>query len=63
MKVIIAGTIHDPNNEIIILQLTPDDKKNIAHMEDRATLYAAFPEGSDHSSIKELLDYWKAELT
>lgn len=63
MKVIINGKVYDPNDELIIVHLNDKDKKNIAGMDESATLYASFPDGTLLSEVDETLEHWKGEFS
>lgn len=52
MKVKIGNTIYDPEQQPVMVLLTPKDKANIANMPPKATRYACFHEKSDPEAIK-----------
>lgn len=67
MKVIIAdqrGRIKrrfDPDNEIVIIELKYQDKKNIKNMDPACTLYCSYPDHLDPELVSDVLDRVKKE--
>jgi len=56
MKVKVGNKVYDGNNEPVMVILTPEDKFNISHMEEHATKYCSYPEGTPHQKIIEWMD-------
>jgi hypothetical protein len=52
----------DAEYTVIFLHLSESDRRNIAGMEKDATLYAAFPSGTNASRVKKALAYWKRRI-
>lgn len=56
MKIKIGDRVIDPNDQPVMVILTPKDKENIANMEPSATKYCAFPAGIDPEVIKAWME-------
>ena len=62
MKVVINGKTHDPENDLIVLVLTEQDKINLSNMHKDATLYACYnPEKIPPSALEIILDEIKED--
>jgi len=53
MRIKINDTWYDPNKDVIMVELTPEDKSNITNMAPEATKYCAYPAGTDYHAIEE----------
>ena len=56
MKVKIGNIIYDSNDQPIMLILDENDRENISQMEEKATKYCSFPDGSPEEEIKKFMD-------
>jgi len=61
MKVKIGDTIHDASLEPIMLILSPQDKENIANMDEEATKFGMFPDTFSQDEIIEFMDIKNAK--
>lgn len=62
MKVIVDGKVWDPEDVIVIVDLTPADKLNISNMDPECSLYCAYPDKHDPRFVEGILDSWKRRL-
>lgn len=62
MKIWLRNQWYDSDNDILILKLTPQDKKNLAKMAESCDLYCEYnPAIFDTSMIKKLLTKLKRD--
>jgi len=52
MKVKVGNTIHDGNDEMVMVILSEKDKENIANMPEDNTKYCCAPDGTDPDEIR-----------
>lgn len=55
MKVWVKGKLYDAKDEIVVVHLTKQDKKNIKNMCKGCDLYCEYPDKEDTNKVLELL--------
>jgi len=56
MKVKIGNKVYDPNLELLVFILSDVDKKNIAAMDPRATMYCCYPADWSVEQVKRFME-------
>ena len=52
MKIMIGDKVHCATKELVIVFLTPQDRKNISKMPEDYSVYAMFPDSWDIEDVK-----------
>jgi len=55
MKIKVGNTIYDSSLNMVMVILSDADKQNIANMDPDATMYCAYPDGSDRNLVNEFM--------
>lgn len=64
MNVKVGDTIYEGNKEIVMVRLSPEDKKYIANMADDEYSYCNYPDGWTKEQVRQwMLDRKKKHLS